>query len=130
DIVEVRGILIPKEQADVPVRVVARRALHLCVEDEVADGEVLDEGDVERAAVRRLVLALRELAVGLAVLDVNYLPGVRVGGLPGGDSLRVVVLEQQRQLRAVGGPGKTCPEEKESGQQYEQERPLHDILSL
>src|SRR5262249_10156286 len=98
DVIEVGRVLVAEEQAHVAVRIVASRRLHLGLQHEVADLDVLQPRDVDRATVRRLVLALLEQAVRLAYAGVDDLPRLPIGRLPAVRALLEIVTEDQRQV--------------------------------
>ena len=65
------------------MRHILARALHLGPEDEIAfKSEILDQGDVERAAMDCFVFALLELMISEKVINFFNLPRFRVGRLP------------------------------------------------
>ena len=66
EIIKVGRILIAEEQAHAAVPVILRRAKHVHFQHEIADINVPQQRDVQRAAIRRFVLALLKQAVRLA----------------------------------------------------------------
>ena len=83
DVIEVAWVLVAEEQADVAMAVVAARRADLQGHDEVADVDVRGQGDVERRADLRLVLA-RPCAVRARGRrrELGEPPGVVVGEGP------------------------------------------------
>jgi hypothetical protein len=68
--------------------------------------DVLEHGDVERAAVGRLVLAQLKLVVDLVAVGLDDPPGIGVGRLPVVGPVFKVVLKHQRQVALFGRPGR------------------------
>src|SRR6185503_17732549 len=97
---EVRRVDSSEEQAEVAVTVVLHRAPEPDLVDALADLQVADPGDVERAPDGRLVLARRELredAPRPVLLDP---PGLRIGELESREGLlsrTEVLVEYERQ---------------------------------
>ena len=93
DVVKVRGILIAEKQTDIAMRIVAGRAADLHLQDEIADGDVFHEREVQRAPVRWLIVALLKLAVNFAALRFNNLPCFWIGRLPAVGTVFEIILE-------------------------------------
>src|SRR5439155_3964358 len=93
DVVKVRGILIAEKQTDIAMRIVAGRAADLHLQDEIADGDVFPEREVQRAPVRWLIVALLELAIDFAALRLNSLPCFWIGRLPVIGTVFEIILE-------------------------------------
>src|SRR5262249_1191451 len=96
-VVEAGRGLVAEYQAHIAMRVILGRALHLGIQNEIADREIFYQGKVERAPIRRLVLTRVKQAIGLALLSLYDFPGTGVGWLPSAGSVLEVVLKDQRQ---------------------------------
>ena len=110
DVVEVGRVLVTEEQAGVAVAVVGVRAQDFHVELEIAQHDVLQQRNVVRAAVRRVVIAaFLELAVNVLAVGLFHLPRLGVGRFPAVGAVLKVLADHQRkvlgQTRLIGGRG-------------------------